>query len=318
MPAVTLWGWDDTNKVYRKILVDDSGKLSISDADPFEIIQGTPADLKHSPQTYDPTTPAWRALASNALGHLLVQIASLASIGDIDDVNVAAPTDGYVLYWDETAGKFQLKAIVTNFLALTDTPAAYTGEAGKYAKVNVGEDALEFATVTAPTGFEEIGDTTLTESAASIEFAGIAAGYAAFLLLWHDVYGDNIASQELQLTFNSDGGNNYDYGNEQYSVAQVQLNAQALIRLDYCGDTDGLEYHANGELSILNRASQEKITSLRATRVHKAGADVEDCVAYYGRGKWRNVADEISTITITPSVGNFVAGSRIILLGVKT
>ncbi|MBA7697921.1 hypothetical protein ES703_106593 [subsurface metagenome] len=112
MGAVTLWGWDDTNKVWVKVLVDTDGKLRISDADPFEIIQGTPADLKHSPQTYDPTTPAWRALASNALGHLLVQIASLAELDDIDDVNVAAPTDGYVLYWDATAGKFQLKAVV--------------------------------------------------------------------------------------------------------------------------------------------------------------------------------------------------------------
>lgn len=32
----------------------------------------------------------------------------------------------------------------TTFLALTDTPAAYTGQAGKYPKVNVGENALEW------------------------------------------------------------------------------------------------------------------------------------------------------------------------------
>jgi len=35
---------------------------------------------------------------------------------------------------------------VATFLALTDTPSAYTGQAGKYAKVNTGETALEFAT----------------------------------------------------------------------------------------------------------------------------------------------------------------------------
>lgn len=34
----------------------------------------------------------------------------------------------------------------TTFLALTDTPVNYTGSGGKYAKVNVGEDALEFDT----------------------------------------------------------------------------------------------------------------------------------------------------------------------------
>ncbi|MFO7903861.1 MAG: hypothetical protein R6U98_14450, partial [Pirellulaceae bacterium] len=32
------------------------------------------------------------------------------------------------------------------FLDLSDTPSSYSGQAGKYAKVNVGEDALEFDT----------------------------------------------------------------------------------------------------------------------------------------------------------------------------
>ena len=35
------------------------------------------------------------------------------------------------------------------FLTLDDTPASYSGQAGKYPKVNVGEDALEFAAVSA-------------------------------------------------------------------------------------------------------------------------------------------------------------------------
>lgn len=36
---------------------------------------------------------------------------------------------------------------VGTFLGLTDTPASYEGQAGKYPKVNAGEDALEFAAV---------------------------------------------------------------------------------------------------------------------------------------------------------------------------
>ena len=36
---------------------------------------------------------------------------------------------------------------VTTWLALTDTPGAYTGQAGKYTKVNAGETALEFITL---------------------------------------------------------------------------------------------------------------------------------------------------------------------------
>lgn len=37
-------------------------------------------------------------------------------------------------------------AAAGTFLALTDTPSSYTGQAGKYAKVNSGESALEFDT----------------------------------------------------------------------------------------------------------------------------------------------------------------------------
>jgi len=44
--------------------------------------------------------------------------------------------------------------IVTTFVGLTDTPANYTGDAGKYAKVNAGENALEFDT---PSGATERG-----------------------------------------------------------------------------------------------------------------------------------------------------------------
>jgi hypothetical protein len=37
-------------------------------------------------------------------------------------------------------------SVPTTFLALSDTPSAYTGDGGKFAKVNVGETGLEFVT----------------------------------------------------------------------------------------------------------------------------------------------------------------------------
>jgi hypothetical protein len=57
--------------------------------------------------------------------------------GDADQVLV---TDGAGnLSWaDQTAG-------VTTFVALTDTPSAFTGAAGYYVKVNSGATALEFS-----------------------------------------------------------------------------------------------------------------------------------------------------------------------------
>lgn len=41
--------------------------------------------------------------------------------------------------------KKRFAAAVKEFLSLDDTPASYLGQAGKYCKVNAGEDALEFA-----------------------------------------------------------------------------------------------------------------------------------------------------------------------------
>lgn len=39
--------------------------------------------------------------------------------------------------------------IVGTFVGLTDTPANYAGQAGKYIKVNAGETVLEFGTPSA-------------------------------------------------------------------------------------------------------------------------------------------------------------------------
>lgn len=140
MGSANLWAWDDTNKVYVKVLVDEDGKLVIADTsfpatfplpaaqiaslrsitdypDPV-ISQPDPAAMKHSPQTYDSGTPAWRALASNAAGHLLVQIASLAELDDIDDVTIAALADGHFIVYSSGLGYWQ-----NRLLAEGDIPA---------------------------------------------------------------------------------------------------------------------------------------------------------------------------------------------------
>lgn len=166
--------------------------------------------------------------------------------------------------------------------------------------------------------FEEIGDTILGAPAASVEFAGIVAGYAAFLLLWHDVYGDNAGSQNLHLTFNGDGGNNYDLCILDYGTAPTTTHAASHIRIGQVGYTGAEELHDNGKVRIFNRAASEKFVSGRSLRCPEGAGEINDVLPKYIASKWRNVTDEIHTITITAEVGNFVAGSRFVLLGVKT
>lgn len=58
---------------------------------------------------------------------------------------------------------------VRNFINLDDTPSTYSGQAGKFPKVNVGETGLEFADVPTPTTpslqeVTDVGATTTTQS----------------------------------------------------------------------------------------------------------------------------------------------------------
>jgi hypothetical protein len=72
------------------------------------------------------------------------------------DFGLPAPRAGYTWRWNATADGFEEVALVASggtvkddFTELGDTPANYTGHAGKAATVNSGETALEFTTLTA-------------------------------------------------------------------------------------------------------------------------------------------------------------------------
>lgn len=68
-----------------------------------------------------------------------------ASIGDLSNVDLTGAANGQVLVYRD--GVFEMEAPpsgVTTFIALTDTPANFTGAAGRFVKVNSGASALEF------------------------------------------------------------------------------------------------------------------------------------------------------------------------------
>ncbi|WP_447590192.1 hypothetical protein [Aquipseudomonas campi] len=72
-------------------------------------------------------------------------VIAAASIGDLLDVDLEGAANGQVLIY--RSGTFKMEAIpsgVTTFIALTDTPSAFTGAAGRFVKVNAAADALEF------------------------------------------------------------------------------------------------------------------------------------------------------------------------------
>lgn len=166
--------------------------------------------------------------------------------------------------------------------------------------------------------FDEIGDTALAAPAASVSFAGIPAGYAFFLLLMANAYILNAAAQSVNLTFNADGGANYDYSKLMFSAAPATTNNANFISIGTIGDTTTHHDKGSGYYFIFNRATYEKHVIGTHMHNHTAGAQINDIWGYHIEAKWRNTADEISTVTITSPAGNFDTGTRFILLGVST
>lgn len=75
----------------------------------------------------------------------VVAVIEQASIGDLSDVDLTGAANGQVLVYRD--GVFEMEAPpsgVTTFIALTDTPANFTGAAGRFVNVNSGASALEF------------------------------------------------------------------------------------------------------------------------------------------------------------------------------
>lgn len=68
-----------------------------------------------------------------------------ASITALADVGPTAPSEGQTLVWRTNQYTPEAPGSgVTTFVALTDTPTAYTGAGGFFVKVNAGATALEF------------------------------------------------------------------------------------------------------------------------------------------------------------------------------
>ena len=72
-----------------------------------------------------------------------------ASIDDLGDVDITstAPTNGQALVWDGTNFIPGDVAVDTTFVGLTDSPASYTGNAGRVVKVNSSADGVDFGDI---------------------------------------------------------------------------------------------------------------------------------------------------------------------------
>ncbi len=109
-------------------------------------------------------------------------------LSELKDVSpsIANATNGQVLKKNSTTGLWEAGNDTgsTSFITLTDTPSTYSGQAGKYPKVNAGETGLEFASVDLSGYVPYTGATQDVDLGAyGIELTEVRANSSAGLLL---------------------------------------------------------------------------------------------------------------------------------------
>lgn len=171
MSGVFLWGWDDTNSKWVKILVNADGKLELASLEDAEISQDTPEDLKHVPHGYYSGGPSYLPLAVDSAGKLQISIEALEHLNDIADVDVASPSDGEVLYWNDTNGAWEAKTVLEN--VVEDTTPQLGGDLDCQDKKLTNLLGLLFKTATELT--ISSGAITVTQALHTVDTEGDAA-----------------------------------------------------------------------------------------------------------------------------------------------
>lgn len=182
-----------------------------------------------------------------------------------------------------------------------------------------GTWALGWATndiVTAAEYKKSVGaifDTTLGGSAASIDITSISATYANLML---SVYarGDNAATTtSVLMRFNGDAGANYDW-QQLRGAAAVASAAEAFANTTLAtgvapGNTAGANLFGALDIFIPHYAGSTNNKTFVSVSCAKVGTTTGLILVDHFGGGWRSNA-AINQITLLPTSGNFVTGTR--------
>ncbi len=97
----------------------------------------------------------WAAIYANRFYGLATTAGSITSINNIGDVDTAGAVNNSVLKYNSSSSKWEVGSDISGgggggsatFVGLSDTPSNFTGDQGKYLKVNSSGNAVEFDTL---------------------------------------------------------------------------------------------------------------------------------------------------------------------------
>ena len=172
----------------------------------------------------------------------------------------------------------------------------------------------------APTGggtLALIGTQTLAAATASIDFSGIPQTYTDLLLkvLAKSDAATNLSNLDLQ--FNGDSGNNYDWTllSATTSATATNVTATNVIQLGYTSAaSSGAGTAGIQDVIIPNYAGTLFWKYVRGQGIYAYNTSAGGLNLLSVAGQWRSTA-AITSLHLFLVTGNFVAGSTVILYG---
>lgn len=165
-----------------------------------------------------------------------------------------------------------------------------------------------------------ISSTVLGAPAASVDLTSIPATYTHLLLVCLGRSDQAAANINSSVRFNNDSGANYEveistaFGT---SVAGISAVAQTGISMFSVPGTTGVATSPGTTyLDIPDYAATTFHKVVLGRHGSKKGTTAADRVTQFLEGMWLSTA-AIDRITLTPSAGNFVAGSSFQLYGIS-
>lgn len=164
----------------------------------------------------------------------------------------------------------------------------------------------------------QVADSLLTVDTATFDFAGIAATFLHLRLIINARMTGAVTVGTINLTLNNDSGANYDWEVVFGSAATATATGAAAAAFIVVGDTTGASGAASRagaqDVMIPNYAQTTFMKHVVSDSHVVRGTATTDFFGEQYGGLWRNTA-AVNRITLTPSSGNWLAGSRATLYG---
>lgn len=279
--------------------------------------------------TYAWDGSAWDKIAENP-----------ANVGDV--IGPGSAVDDRIATFDGTTGKLiqdggqtiaqVLAAGVQDFTDLGDVPAAYTGAALQFVRVNAGETALEFAAGGGgATDFTDLGDVPATYTGAAGRIVAVNATEDGLEFIprgWTVLASGTIAAPTAAVTFT--GLNLDNYSELKVYGRQLTASASGFRVVEVSVDNGATYYTTSGDYAYIDAAGVSTAnTSMGGTGTASASArDMSvNIIGNVANGLPTSVVQggltnprvflastsAIDALRITSSGGNLTGGSYVLL-----